>query len=81
MVTIKKLQTPDGYYYEIDDFAGYVRALQERGLEAPRARYRVYISRENLADFSNVLGGWEDELKRFFKLSPATEVECQVVES
>ena len=81
MVTIRKHRAANGIYYEIDDFSGYVQALRDRGIE--RQQYDIGSSfppeieqemRQSAVDF-------ESQVKIFFKLSPATGIDCEVVEA
>jgi hypothetical protein len=81
MVTIRKRRLQDGIRYEIADFSAYVRALEERGIEAPKAQYNVFISFENEEAIRRTISDWEEQVKMFFKLSPATEIECEVVDA
>lgn len=81
MVTIRKHRAADGTYYEIDDFSRYVQTLRERGIEAPKMRYRIFVSPENEQAIRQSTVDFESQVKTFFKLSPATEVECQVIEA
>ena len=81
MVIIRRHRDTNGLYYEIDDFVQYVEALRERGIEAPKVRYRIFIPPENERAICQSTADFESEVKIFFKLSPATEVECEVVDA
>ena len=79
MLTIKKQQAGDGYFYEIEDFPAYARALAERGLESPAARYRVFISFDDEREFRAAADDWEEQIKSFFTLGPASNIPCEIV--
>jgi hypothetical protein len=81
MVTIRRHRDTDGVYYEIDDFVQYVEALRKRGIEAPEVRYRIFIPPENELAIRQPTADFESQVKIFFKLSPATEIECEVVDA
>jgi hypothetical protein len=80
MVTIRKRRVEGGYRYEIADFQEYVKILEGRGIEAPKARYNIFISFENEEAIRRTIDDWDEQVKMFFKLSPATDVECEVVD-
>ena len=81
MVTIRRHRDTDGIYYEIDDFVQYVETLRERGIEAPKVRYRIFVPPDNEQAIRQSTADFESEVKIFFKLSPATEIECEVVDA
>jgi len=82
MVTIRKHRAADGIHYEIDDVAHYVQTLRERGIEAPKRGYRIFIPYEKSdQDIRQPAIDFESQVKLFFKLSPATGIECEVVEA
>jgi hypothetical protein len=78
-LTIRKQQGLEGFYYEVEDFPAYSRALEERGLKPPAARYRVFISFEVAHDFAATVGDWEEEIKSFFTLGRATNIPCEII--
>lgn len=79
MVKIRKYVADDGYYFEIDDFHAYLKALDEQGIEPPKARYRVFISFENERGLRQVTPDWERQIELFYQLGPATRIPCQIV--
>ncbi len=79
MLTIRKQQAETGYYYEVEDFSAYARALAERGLEPPAARYRVFISFDEASAFRAAADDWEEQIKTFFTLGPASNIPCEIV--
>lgn len=81
MVTIRKQAAADGHFYEIDDFPAYRRALIADGIDVPETNYRIFISREHEMVLSEATGDWEQQIKRFYQLEPATSVPCEIVVS
>jgi hypothetical protein len=81
MVTIRKHRADDGTYYEIDDFSLYVQTLSERGIEAPIVRYRIFVPPEIEQEIRQSAVDFESQVKSFFKLAPATGIDCEVVEA
>ena len=80
MVTIRKHRAADGTYYEIDDISRYVQTLSERGIEAPKARFRIFIPPDIEQTLREATIDFESQVKLFFRLSPATGIECEIVE-
>jgi hypothetical protein len=82
MVTIRKHRSADGTYYEIDDVARYAQTLRERGIEPPIGRYRIFIPYRTIhQEIRQPAIDFESQVKIFFKLAPATEIECEVVDA
>lgn len=79
MVKIRKQFADNGYYFEVDDFGAYQKALAERGVEISRARYRVFISFENERRLVETTPDWERQIELFFQLGSGTRVPCQIV--
>jgi hypothetical protein len=79
MVKIKKRTADDGYYFEIDDFSGYLKALDEQGIEVPKARFRIFISFENEHRLRETALDWERQIESFYQLGPSTDIPCQIV--
>ncbi|HUY92009.1 MAG TPA: hypothetical protein VMV10_24930 [Pirellulales bacterium] len=79
MLTIRKQKTETGFYYEVEDFPAYAHALAERGLKAPAARYRVFISFDDEREFRAAACDWEEQIKSFFTLGTATNIPCEIV--
>lgn len=79
MVRIRKQAGDNGYYFEVDDFGAYQKALAERGVELPRTRYRVFISFEDERRLLETVPDWERQIERFFQLGSDTRVPCQIV--
>lgn len=79
MVKIRKHVAEDGYYFEVDDFVAYQKALAERGEELPRVRYRVFISFENERRLISTTPDWERQIERFYQLGFGTPIPCQIV--
>lgn len=79
MVKIRKHVADNGYYFEVDDFGAYRKALAERGVELPRARYRVFISFENERRLIETTPDWERQIEHFFQLGSGTRIPCQIV--
>ncbi len=78
MVTITKRRERTGLVYEIEDFAIYRRALLERGIEPPANRYRVLVAQRDQDANDRPQSAWEEQIQRFFELSPATDVPCRI---
>lgn len=72
MIRIKKRSVPDGTYYEIPDFAGYVRELQQKGIDPPLRRYRIFVSHEQAESLRAAVGNdLENQVALLFRLSPS----------
>ena len=54
--------------------------LNDAESNAPPVRFRVFILDDKDRTSQQVIGEWEDQIKEFFRLSPATDVECQITE-
>ncbi len=80
MVTIRKQRERQGLLYEIEDFAAYRRALEERGIEAPKTRYRVFVAVDQQTPSAPSETIWEEQIQRFFELTPETDVPCRIVD-
>jgi hypothetical protein len=68
-----------GLSYEIEDFPAYRRALAEHGIEAPQVRYRVFVTLDARHASGPPEAAWEEQIQRFFELTPATDVPCRIV--
>lgn len=79
MVKIRKRIADNGYYFDVDDFAAYRKALAERGVELPSARYRVFISFANEKRLSQTTPDWERQIEHFFQIGSGTRIPCQIV--
>lgn len=78
-VAITKQPAGDGTWYEIGDFRTYVDELTSRGIETPKAKYRVFIpaaSLRGLASSRDV----ESQIAAFFRLGPASGIDYQIME-
>ncbi|HVC94443.1 MAG TPA: hypothetical protein VND64_12170 [Pirellulales bacterium] len=80
MVTIRKCRERMGLMYEIEDFEIYRRALLERGIEPPRNRYRVWVAQCDPDANDQSESAWEEQIQRFFELTPASDVPCRIVD-
>jgi hypothetical protein len=80
MVTIRKYIAANGAYYEIEDFESYIKILREKGVEAPRAKYRVFISKADELAISRSVADWEAQIALFFELGPALGIEYRIIE-
>lgn len=81
MVTIKMSPVEDGCYFEIADFVEYSEALRARGIEPPKAYYRVFVSSENERKLRVSVAEWQRQLELFYQLGSDTKIPCQIVES
>ncbi|MCE9555068.1 MAG: hypothetical protein K8T91_17085 [Planctomycetes bacterium] len=80
MVTITKHRVPDGYFYEIPDLEAYAQALMSaQGVEVPPARYRVFVSHENVDAIRQTDDDWERQIALFFRLGPDLGIDYQIV--
>lgn len=77
MVKIEKRQADGGYYFEIADFDAYVRALEEHGIEPPKARYRVFVSFDNDRKLGDALREWHRQLEVFYRVGASTDIPCE----
>ena len=80
MVQIARTQTPDGTRYELVDFEEYVHALEARGIEAPLANYHILIPDQIQASIHMTRGEWDDQVKMFFRVSPTTGIDAEIIE-
>ncbi len=81
MVKIRKRRADDGFYYEIDDFQEYVGALSVKGIESPKAKYRVFASTENERLARERFGDrLDDEIASFFRLGPSSGIDYRIVD-
>ncbi len=78
MVTIRKRRDLNGIRYELADFQDYVSQLKDLGIEPPLANYRVFIASEDQPALFDSVADYEQQIARFFKLSPATNVTYQI---
>ena len=79
MVTIRKQLSADGYYFEIDDFAHYVDALRQGGIDPPVSRYRVFVSFEDERRLRENCPNWEEQIKQFYKLGASVSIPADIV--
>lgn len=77
MVTIEKRPTDGGYYFEIANFDEYVRALEEHGIEPPKARYRVFLSFDNERKLRAAPREWQRQLEVFYRVGASSEIPCE----
>jgi hypothetical protein len=77
MVTIQQRPTDGGYYFEISDFADYVEALRERGIEPPKAQYRFFVSFDNQRKLCESPNDWRRQIELFYRLGPTTNIPCR----
>lgn len=81
MVTIDKRPAQGGYYFEIADFAAYIDALQEHGIEPPTAQYRIFVSLENARKLDESPDDWRRQLELFYRLGESTKIPCEFTTS
>ncbi len=80
MIEITKRTTDEGHVYEVANFEEYAQLLESHGIEAPRANYHVFVSSENESLYQQSQCDLESQIKLFFKVSPASGIESQIVE-
>ena len=81
MVTIQRRLADDGYYFEIDDYAAYAKALDDRGIEPPKAGYRLFLSFENERRLRETMPDWQRQIELFYRLGSSTNIPSQIVAS
>jgi hypothetical protein len=80
MISIRKQKTADGSWYEIEDFRAYVEALRRQNLEAPPAKYRVFLASEIEQTCQASSADLEGQIALFFRLGSSSGVEYRVLE-
>jgi hypothetical protein len=79
MVRIKKRAVEGGHLYELEDFEAYLRELENRKIERPLARFKVFVSSENEELISRAIADWQSQIALLFKLSPATGIRYEII--
>jgi hypothetical protein len=74
MVTIRKSTTADGTWFDIEDFPSYVAALREHNIDAPLAKYRVFISAETEPAIRAACADLEGQVALFFRLGSSSGI-------
>jgi hypothetical protein len=64
-------------WYEIEDFGAYVDELSQRGVESPKAQYRIFVSSETTRDAA-ATAEFESEIALFFRLGPTTGIDYEI---
>ena len=80
MVTISRTVDTDGECYQIEDFDNYVDVLRQHNIEAPAAKYRVFIASETRDEFQRVWGDIKDQIVLFFRLGPEVGIPYEIVD-
>lgn len=80
MVTINKRPAAGGFYFELADFAAYANALQQQGIEPPRAAYRLFVSVDGDRKLSEFPDDWRRQLEVFYRLGAATDIPYKLTE-
>jgi hypothetical protein len=70
----------DGTWYELEDFHAYVDELKRKGIVAPMAKYRVFISHETAHDIASICSDLESQIALFFRLGPASGIDYEISE-
>jgi hypothetical protein len=78
-ILIKRTAERDGTVYEIADFQAYVKALADRGIQAPKAKYRIVLPKdvEQALRVANI--DIEDQIALFFRIGPSSELDYQII--
>ncbi|HQU44084.1 MAG TPA: hypothetical protein PK867_14790 [Pirellulales bacterium] len=77
MVTIRRRPAEGGCYFEIANFRDYVNALQERGIEPPKAEYRFFVSSRGERELRESPDDWRRQLEVFYRLGNSTDIPCR----
>ncbi len=80
MVTISKTADVNGAWYQVEDFDKYVEILQEHNIEAPSAKYRVFVPSETGDEFQRAWGDIKEQIVLFFRLGPEAGIPYQIVD-
>ncbi len=77
-VVIRRRPAVDGTWYEIEDFRAYVDELARKGIETPKAKYRVFISSETAQDIAAACSDLESQIALFFRLGHASGIDYEI---
>ncbi len=79
-VVIRKRPAQNGTSYEIEDFHAYVEELQKRGVGAPKAKYRIFISTTTAQDAATTGADVDSQIALFFRLGSASGIAYELRE-
>ena len=80
-VLIRKSVASDGAgtWYSIENFQSYVEALRAKGIDTPRAKYRIFIPADVEHQYRRVHGDIESQVALFYRLGDSSGIHFEIV--
>src|SRR5690606_11158193 len=79
-IIIRRSREGDQFFYEVENFEEYARALQSQGLQPPPAKYRIIVPRDIADEYRRRHGDLENQVLLFYRVGSDFGIDARILD-